>query len=204
MGTMKAAFLTLTAAAALVVVPTAFGGKLWYAQIGQPTSTQKAAKVDSGTRGTWHKVRDGNAWVHSAGSSRQGITIITDTLGGNGGAPKAVADPYQTYSAQTEDVPANAPVQPYLYGGAPKSVADSYQAYIGQTNNAQQVASTPDALARYLGNANDGSISTAASQGSGFSWADAGIGAVTALVALLLLMSVTTLTGGRRSRRLAL
>jgi hypothetical protein len=58
-----------------------------------------------------------------------------------------------------------------------------------------------DALDRYLVNVNDGSSSTGASRGSAFSWGDASIGAGAALIALILLMTLSTL--GRGSRKLA-
>jgi hypothetical protein len=200
--TMKARLLTIAAIAALAIAPAALGG-------------------------SWHKVRDGNAWVYSAGSSPKGLTVITDTLGGNGtpaeiqpyvygGAPKAVADAYQRYMGLPATSSASGFYRAHLSDGKPVtsvSISDTRERYVtqgdvvdryvGNVVDGRQVNGTQaDALDRYLGNVNDGSSSTGASRGSTFSWADASIGAGAALVALILLMTLSTLSG-RGSRKLA-
>jgi hypothetical protein len=162
---MKAVLLTIVATAALAIAaPAALAGN-------------------------WHQVRDGNAWVYSS-SDQQGLTLITDTLGGNGRQANA---------------------QPYLYGGAPRAVVDSYQAYIAQLAKPSRTgfyranySNGSDTTDRYIARTiESGTAVSSVSTHDGFNWADAGVGAGTALGALLLLMGAATLAG-RRRRTLAL
>jgi hypothetical protein len=195
---MKTVLFTLAATVALAVVPSAFGAHLWYYDAGRPDSaaSPKSPTAGNGALRGWHKVRDGNAWVHSSTAAPEGITVITDTLGGNG-------------------KPATTPqTRPYLYGGAPPAVVDAYRHHESQTGfyraryAAHRPVSTvaaPDAVDRYIARgAPTASSSALTSRSTGFDWGDAGIGAGTALggAALLLLMGATL--GGRKRRQLAL
>ena len=112
--------------------------------------------------------------------STSGINIITDTLGGKG-QPDTVAptSAENAYRFATDDRgTAHPSTKPYIYGGAPPAVAQVGSGFYRAHLSPPVVTTTG---------------------GDGFSWSDAGLGAVTGFGALFLLMGTATLVRRRNT-----
>jgi hypothetical protein len=127
--------------------------------------------------GSWHTVRDGNAWVYSSQSS-----------------PQTLASSAHVYGA-------------YVYGGASPAVARSIQEQARRSGGYPFPKSTPKPagvtfITDTLGGTG-GPVTHTVYVNGGFKWSDAGIGAATAFGALVMLLAASTLAM-RRRRTLAI
>jgi hypothetical protein len=112
----------------------------------------------------------------------QGSTFITDTLGGNG-SPQATPDAFERYVASH----------------TAQATPDAFERYVAshtaQPTQPQGTRFITDTLAP-----GGGASSKATSVAAGFSWADAGVGAGTAVGALLMLLGGSLLVARRQGR----